>query len=75
VLLLSRRPRKLLNADQISQEYALYPNERDRASYLPQCFLPLERFGLLELVDGNKEISEGIEKKIDNKYTFEPLKI
>lgn len=42
-------------------EHALHPSERDKASYLPQCFLPLERFGLLELVDGNKEISEGVE--------------
>ncbi len=42
-------------------EYALHPSERDKASYLEHNFLPLEKHGLLQLVDGNKEISEGIE--------------
>ncbi len=42
-------------------EYALHPSERDKSSYLEQNFLPLERHGLLQLVDGNKEISEGVE--------------
>ncbi len=42
-------------------EDALHPSERDKASYLEQNFLPLEKHGLLQLVDGNKEISEGVE--------------
>jgi len=42
-------------------EYALHPSERDKPSYLEQNFLPLEKHGLLHFVDGNKEISEGIE--------------
>lgn len=42
-------------------EYALHPSERDKASYLEQNFLPLEKHGLLQLVDGNEEISEGVE--------------
>ena len=42
-------------------EYALHPSQRDKASYLEQNFLPLEKHGLLQLVDGNKEISEGVE--------------
>ncbi len=42
-------------------EDALHPSERDKASYLEQNFLPLEKYGLLQLVDGNKEISEGVE--------------
>jgi len=42
-------------------EYALNPSERDKPSYLEQNFLPLEKHELLQLVDGNKEISEGIE--------------
>jgi glyoxylase-like metal-dependent hydrolase (beta-lactamase superfamily II) len=42
-------------------EYALHPSERDKASYLEQNFLPLEKHGLLQLVDGNKEISGGVE--------------
>lgn len=42
-------------------EDALHPSERDKASYLEQNFLPLEKYGLLQLVDGNKKISEGVE--------------
>ena len=42
-------------------EDALHPSERDKASYLEQNFLPLEKYGLLQLVDANKEISEGVE--------------
>lgn len=42
-------------------EYALHPCERDRASYLIDNFLPLEEHGLAGLVEGNKEISEGVE--------------
>jgi len=42
-------------------DYALHPSERDKPSYLEQNFLPLEQHGLLQLVDGNKEISEGVE--------------
>ncbi|NIO48407.1 MAG: MBL fold metallo-hydrolase [Candidatus Aminicenantes bacterium] len=42
-------------------EYALHPSERDKPSYLEQNFLPLEKHGLLQLVDGNKEISEEVE--------------
>jgi glyoxylase-like metal-dependent hydrolase (beta-lactamase superfamily II) len=42
-------------------EYALHPSERDKPSYLEKNFLPLEKHGLLQLVDGNKEISEGVE--------------
>jgi glyoxylase-like metal-dependent hydrolase (beta-lactamase superfamily II) len=41
-------------------EYALHPSERDRQSYLEQCFLPLEKHGLLLLVHGDKEITEGV---------------
>jgi glyoxylase-like metal-dependent hydrolase (beta-lactamase superfamily II) len=42
-------------------EYALNPSERDKPSYLEQNFLPLEKHKLLQLVDGDKEISEGVE--------------
>ncbi len=42
-------------------EYALAPTERDRPSYLKQNFLPLKKHGQLQLVDGNTEITQGIE--------------
>ena len=40
---------------------ALHPNARDKASYLKQFFLPLKDYRLLELVEGNTSISEGVE--------------
>lgn len=42
-------------------EYANDPCERDRPSYARSTFLPIEEFGLLELVDGSVEIAEGVE--------------
>ena len=44
--------------------YALHPSERDRPSYLKENFLPLEKFGQLQLVDGNTEIAEGVEVRL-----------
>lgn len=41
-------------------EYGLNPSERDRQSYLRGTFLPLEKYGLLRLVDGDEEIAEGV---------------
>jgi len=41
-------------------EFALNPNERDSPSYLVENFLPLEKYGLLELVEGDREIREGV---------------
>ncbi len=42
-------------------EYALYPSERDKDSYLPESFIPLEQFGLVGLVNGDSKVSEGVE--------------
>ncbi len=42
-------------------EAAIHPNEREKPSYLGDNFLPLKDFGLLELVDGNREITPGVE--------------
>jgi glyoxylase-like metal-dependent hydrolase (beta-lactamase superfamily II) len=41
-------------------EDALHPHERNRASYLPENFFPLEDTGQLELVEGNFEIEPGL---------------
>jgi glyoxylase-like metal-dependent hydrolase (beta-lactamase superfamily II) len=41
-------------------EDALHPNDRDKQSYLPENFLPLERFGQLQLIKGDTEIAEGV---------------
>lgn len=42
-------------------EDALNPNRRSRAAYLPENFLPIERTGQLELVEGTVELLPGIE--------------
>jgi glyoxylase-like metal-dependent hydrolase (beta-lactamase superfamily II) len=42
-------------------EAARRPNEKDRASFFMEYLLPIERAGLLDLVDGEKEIFPGVE--------------
>jgi len=42
-------------------EAATQPNERTRASYRPDDFLPLEKSGLVRFVDGDAETVPGIE--------------
>ncbi len=42
-------------------EYAGQPSERDKESYLPETFLPLEQSGLVELLNGDAEVAEGVE--------------
>jgi glyoxylase-like metal-dependent hydrolase (beta-lactamase superfamily II) len=39
---------------------ALHPHERNRASYLPDNYLPLEAAGLLALARGEEEVAPGI---------------
>ncbi len=40
-------------------EHAKAPNERDRASYMPDNFLPVEAAGQFVLLDGDREIVAG----------------
>jgi glyoxylase-like metal-dependent hydrolase (beta-lactamase superfamily II) len=42
-------------------EHAKAPNERDRASYMPDNFMPVEAAGQFVLLDGDREIAPGIE--------------
>ncbi len=39
---------------------ATHPHERNRASYLPENFLPLEQAGVLDLVESDTEVLPGI---------------
>ena len=41
-------------------ESAIKPNAKDAASYMKEDFMPLEEYGILKLVDGRKELFEGI---------------
>lgn len=50
-------------------ESATHPNEREKKSYLADNFLPLEEFGQLELVDGTKEITPGVEVVVATGHT------
>ncbi len=51
-------------------DLAMNPNEKDRASYLPENFMPLIEFNQLEVVDGEFEIFDGIELIISDGHTF-----
>ncbi|MFN3134194.1 MAG: MBL fold metallo-hydrolase, partial [Candidatus Kryptonium sp.] len=51
-------------------ELALNPNEKDRASYLPENFLPLIEFNQLEIIEGEFEIFDGIEIITSDGHTF-----
>ena len=41
-------------------EWALDPDDRDRASYLPEDFVPLKKQGRLRVLDGETEIAAGV---------------
>lgn len=41
-------------------EYATHTNERTAASYFPDNFVPIEKVGLFDFVNGEKEIVRGI---------------
>lgn len=51
-------------------EHANQPNEKDKASYLSENFLPLEEFGLVDLIDGEKTILPGIHLIPTNGHTI-----
>ena len=42
-------------------EHAKHPTERDRASYLPDNFLPIEAAGQWWLLEGDREVAPGVE--------------
>jgi glyoxylase-like metal-dependent hydrolase (beta-lactamase superfamily II) len=42
-------------------EHAKNPNERDRASYMPDNFMPLEAAGKLSLIEDDRVIAPGVE--------------
>ena len=42
-------------------EHATHPNERDRASYCPENYMPLQEAGKLSLLEGDRVIAAGVE--------------
>lgn len=45
------------------------PTDRDRASFMPDDYMPLWESGVLELVDGQQEVFPGIEMVVCNGHT------
>ena len=50
-------------------EYALDPCFRDKPSYMPNNFLPLEENGRVQLVEGNTKVTEGIQVLVASGHT------
>lgn len=50
-------------------EYAINPCYRDKPSYHTENFLPLEKYGLVQFVEGDKEIVEGVEVIVVSGHT------
>lgn len=51
-------------------EWALDPSERDRASFLPENYLPIDEAGRLQLLDGEEELFPGISLHVVDGHTF-----
>ena len=45
------------------------PSLKDRASFVPDNFLPLERHGRLELLEGEQEVAPGVSVLVGNGHT------
>ncbi len=54
-------------------EWAMKPSEKDRASYMPENYLPLMNSGQLEILDGEGELFRGISLILSNKELFQRL--
>ncbi|MCB2204426.1 MBL fold metallo-hydrolase [bacterium] len=50
--------------------WACNPSQRDRASYMPDNFRPIEDAGKLQLLDGNEELLPGLQLEVVNGHTF-----
>lgn len=50
-------------------DWAMQPTEKDRASFMPDDFMPLKERGILEVVDGERELFPGISVLVMNGHT------
>lgn len=62
-------PRATYHVQRANLEHARRPNERDRASYLPENFEPLATAGVLQVYDGDGEILPGVFARVINGHT------
>ncbi len=51
-------------------EWALNPSQRDRASYIPDNYMPIADAGKLHLLDGEEELLPGMRVEVINGHTF-----
>lgn len=50
-------------------EYAMDPCFRDKPSYMPHNFLPLEQNGCVRLVEGNEQVTKGVQVIVASGHT------
>ncbi len=50
-------------------ELANHPSQKDQASFIPDNFLPLERHGRLDILEGEAEVAPGVQVLVGNGHT------
>ncbi|MDT8324677.1 MAG: MBL fold metallo-hydrolase [Bacteroidota bacterium] len=63
-------PRAMHHVQRAQWEWAISPSQRDRASYIPDNFLPLEEAGRLQLLDVEEELFPGMRVEVIDGHTF-----
>ena len=51
-------------------DWAMKPSDRDKASFLPENYMPLYEHGTLQILDGTTELYPGLSVEIINGHTF-----
>lgn len=51
-------------------EWAMNPSDRDRASFLPNNYMPIREAGRLQLIDGEEQIINDLSLHVVNGHTF-----
>ena len=51
-------------------DWAMSPSDRDRASFLPENYMPVHEAGRLQLLDGEEELFDGLSLHVVNGHTF-----
>ena len=68
--LIPQFPNAVYHLTESHWNHANNPNDRERASFLPENFLPLKELGLLNFVNEGDMIADCIEIKVFNGHTF-----
>lgn len=68
--LIAQFPNATYHLTESHWNHANNPNDREKASFLPENFLPLKELGLLNFVDEGDLLADCIEIKVFNGHTF-----